>query len=142
MALLKIIYFAHGWYLAHHSQALVAQPIEAWKYGPVVKVVRDAFKLFENQPITTRAEKLVLQTGELIRVEPNLSRDDRDFVESIYRSYIVHGAWELSEMTHEANSPWDKVWNPKTPIGRIGLRIKNDEIRHHFISMSERSMLQ
>lgn len=136
--LLKILYFAHGWYLATKNRPLVSQPIEAWKYGPVVKVVRDAFKDFGDRPIEARAEKLVLETGEYQRVAPDLSDDDADFVANVFRQYKQFGAWELSDFTHEKDSPWDRVWNPKGAQGRLGLRIRNDEIQAHFLSVAGR----
>lgn len=136
--LLKILYFAHGWYLATKNRPLVSQPIEAWKYGPVVNVVREAFKDFRDRPITARAEKLVLETGEYQRVEPDLLEDDVDFVASVFRHYKQFGAWELSDFTHEKDSPWDRVWNPKGAQGRLGLRIRNDEIQAHFLSVAAR----
>lgn len=138
VSLLKILYFAHGWYLAAKGKPLVAQPIEAWKFGPVIKVVRDAFKQFESRPITTRAEKLVLQTGELQVVPSKLLPDDAEFVGSVYQHYQQFDAWELSEITHEKDSPWDKVWNPTEASGRLGLRIRNDEIKAHFLNIAGR----
>jgi uncharacterized phage-associated protein len=138
VSLLKILYFAHGWYLATKGKPLVSQPIEAWKYGPVIKVVRDAFKEFESRPISKRAERLVLQTGELQTVSPKLANDDAQFVEGVFQQYRHFDAWELSDITHERGSPWDAVWNPKIASGRLGLRIRNEEIREHFINIAGR----
>lgn len=138
VALLKIIYFAHGWYLAAKGRPLVVQPIEAWKFGPVIKVVRDAFKQFGSKPITTRAERLILQTGEYQVVSADLSAEDAEFVGSVYQHYRQFEAWELSDITHEKDSPWDRVWNPEGASGRLGLRIRNDEIKAHFLSIAGR----
>jgi uncharacterized phage-associated protein len=136
ISLLKILYFAHGWYLAAKGRPLVSQPIEAWKYGPVIKVVKDAFKEFEGKPINKRAERLILQTGEIQMVRPDLREEDAEFVESVFRQYRRFGAWELSDITHEQGSPWDAVWNPKISSGRLGLRIRNDEIREYFLAVA------
>ena len=140
--LLKIIYFSHGWFLAETGRPLVKQPIEAWKFGPVISVVREAFKECKAAPIKNRADRLILETGEFIRVEPNLSAEDASFVHSIYRTYVVHDAWTLSDMTHEKGSPWDNVWNAKNAVGRLGLRIKNEDIRQHFLNLPQRFMMQ
>ena len=101
-------------------------------------MVRDAFKQFEGRPITTRAEKLVLQTGEYQRVPATLSPDDAEFVESVYQHYRQFDAWELSDITHEKGSPWDKMWHPTEASGRLGLRIRNEEIKAHFLSIAGR----
>jgi uncharacterized phage-associated protein len=142
LLLLKILYFAHGWYLAEMGRPLFSQPVEAWKHGPVVKVVRDAFKEFERRPIKSRAERLILETGELELVPPTLSDGDAEFVTDVYRVYVIHDAWTLSEMTHEVGSPWDKIWNATSAIGRLGLRIRNEEIRDHFLHLPRRFSVQ
>ncbi len=133
MALLKILYYAHGWYLASYNKPLFRQPVEAWEYGPVVKVVRDAFKAFGKKPITSLAQRVDLETGEIIEVSSKLSGSDQDFVRSIFDAYARYDALKLSDMTHEKDSPWDRVWNTSEAVGRLGLRIRNEEIRSHFV---------
>jgi uncharacterized phage-associated protein len=132
VSLLKLLYFAHGWYLAVHSKPLVSQDFEAWEHGPVVKVVRDAFRSFGRDPITTRATKLHLQSGEHVPVTADLDERDARFVQSIFEAYHVFDAWQLSDMTHEPGSPWDRLWNSREPVGRLALRIKNVDIQAHF----------
>lgn len=135
MSLLKLIFYSHGWYLAERDKPLVKQQIEAWEYGPVIKVIRDAFREFGKNEITRFAEKLDLETGELIAVGHSLSLDDEMFIENIFKLYENKSAFELSDMTHEPGSPWDKVWNTKEAVGRFGLRIKNEDIQRYFINM-------
>jgi uncharacterized phage-associated protein len=132
VALLKLLYFAQGWYLAARRKPLILQEFEAWKHGPVVKVVRDAFKSYESAPITGRATRLDIYTNTHTVVEPNVSSSDAEFIRSIFNAYHVYDAWELSDMTHEPGSPWDQMWNSSAPIGRLALRIKNDDIQAHF----------
>src|SRR2546421_11399446 len=55
MTLLKVLYFAHGWHLAQFSKPLVAQPFEAWKHGPVNRVVYEQFKGYGKKPLDKRA---------------------------------------------------------------------------------------
>jgi uncharacterized phage-associated protein len=141
MSVLKIIYFAHGWYLAANGRPLCVQEFEAWEYGPVVKVVRDQFKEFRKDFITKRACKLIITTGEVVEVEPIIAKEDAEFVKNIFEAYHVYDAWKLSEFTHEAGSPWDLLWNAPRPVGRLALRIKNEEICAHFRSLRERFAL-
>lgn len=137
MSLLKILYYAHGWYLASRGVPLFKQPVEAWEHGPVVKVVRDAFKSFGKRPITSPAERVDLETGELIELPSDLSEQDNEFIRSIFGAYAKYDAFTLSDMTHEKNSPWDRVWNTDGTVGRLGLRIRNDEIQRHFLSLGD-----
>jgi uncharacterized phage-associated protein len=134
----KVIYFAHGWFLSRFNAPLIKQEFEAWELGPVVKVLRDEFRQFERRPITTRAFRLDILSGRREIVEPHFSTEDKQFILDIFRSYYQYGAWKLSEMTHEKNSPWDKIWNSRSPIGRLALRIKNEEIKAHFDGLGGR----
>lgn len=138
LVLYKVLYFAHGWYLSSFDRPLVSHEFEAWQRGPVIKVLRDQFRKFGDQPITTRAEKLDIFTGEYSVVDPILDGDDADFVAQIFESHFHYGAWKLSEMTHESGSPWDRLWNSPKPVGRLALRIKNEEIRAHFAGLGGR----
>jgi uncharacterized phage-associated protein len=136
LQLYKIVYFAHGWYLAKLGSPLVSQTFEAWKYGPVIKVLREAFKDFDEKPITTKAEKFDLITGELTLPDPITDPEDRQFVIQIVDFYHTYDGWELSDLTHEQGSPWDRVWNSKIPVGNLGLRIDDEAIRSYFVQLS------
>jgi uncharacterized phage-associated protein len=139
--LYKILYFAHGWYLAKSGKPLITQDFEAWEYGPVVKILRDQFRKFGKGTIKTRAEKLDIFLDKRTIVEPRLTQDDKEFIQSVFSAYQIYHAWELSEMTHEAGSPWDKIWNSSEPIARLGLRLTNAEIKAHFDSLPKRLLV-
>src|SRR5215467_7486621 len=67
MQLLKLVYFAHGWYLALTGERLIDERVEAWKYGPVVPSIYHEFKRFGNEPITEYATetKVMNRNGKL-----------------------------------------------------------------------------
>jgi uncharacterized phage-associated protein len=132
MTLLKLLYFCHGWYLFYKKQPLIKNDFEAWENGPVVRVVRDAFKRHGRQPITSRAQKFDLDQGIMVPVRPWMFVEDGQFIEKIFEAYQGFGPWELRDKTHEPGSPWDKLWNSERPIARFGMRIKNEEILAHF----------
>jgi uncharacterized phage-associated protein len=138
LLLYKILYFTHGWYLAAYCKPLLAHDFEAWAHGPVIKVVRDEFKGFGDRPIIGRASKLDIYSGQRSVVVPKVSPEDAEFVARIFESYSKYGAWKLSEMTHEQDSPWDKIWNSQKPVGRLALRLRNEDIRAHFDGLSSR----
>jgi uncharacterized phage-associated protein len=138
LVLYKILYFAHGWYLSSFDKPLLTQEFEAWQLGPVVKVLRDQFEKFGKRPITERAEKLNIYTGEYEPVASVMAPEDKTFVSNIFDSYQHYSAWELSEMTHESGSPWDQLWNSPNPVGRLALRIKNEDIKAHFSGLGRR----
>lgn len=138
LKLLKILYYCNGWYLATQGHRLIKQDFEAWDYGPVIRVVRDAFKSFGKKPITNRAKKLDIFTGDYVPVPTITNNFDVDFISRVFDMYRHLDAWELSNMTHEKGSPWDRIWNSKTPLGKLALRLSEDDIRSHFESLPEK----
>ena len=100
------------------DRPLVDEPVEAWRYGPVVPSVYRRYKSFGRDSITTvpvdRSEMLGMQQREFIEV-----------VEEVYRSY---SALELSSLTHQPDTPWDTT-RRKYGIGAI---IPNELIRQHY----------
>src|ERR1700694_542191 len=70
LSLLKIIYFAQGWHLAKFGESLIEQPFEAWRYGPVIRSVWEAFKdEADKAEIMTRAQKFSPETGSLLPLQ-------------------------------------------------------------------------
>ena len=132
-ALLKILYFCHGWYLVWKNKPLSANDFEAWEYGPVVRVVREAFRSNGKRPIQTRAQRFNLRIGMFEEISNIIEANDLVFIEKIFDYYCRFSTSSLIEMTHEKGSPWDKLWNSPEPVARLGLRIKDEEIRAHFL---------
>jgi len=64
----KLVYFAHGWYLALQKQPLIDETILAWKYGPVVRSLYDEFREFGSNPITAKAKEWQTQRRKRVRV--------------------------------------------------------------------------
>ncbi|HEY0836797.1 MAG TPA: type II toxin-antitoxin system antitoxin SocA domain-containing protein [Azospirillum sp.] len=139
MSILKIIYFAHGWYLAAFGKPLVKNRFEAWQYGPVIRVVYDQFSKFRNNYITSRALILNLDKECYDIAKPNLTPNDASFIRDVFKYYADMNAFALSDITHAPGSPWDKVWNNNNGKVRVGMVISNDEIREYFLSISKSS---
>jgi len=133
LKLLKLYYYCYGWYLTEKKKPLAKNDFEAWKYGPVSRKLRKAFEKSKDKPISELATITDYYTGEKQIADPNfLSKTDQLFLEGILRIYGNISAVKLSDMTHEKDSPWDRVWNGKTKRARIGLRISDEDIESHF----------
>jgi uncharacterized phage-associated protein len=105
MKIQKLIYFAHAWMLALSGRALISDPVKAWKFGPVIDSVYHEFKNFGNRSITNHG---TLYHGSSYSV-PEVDETDHDtiaLVEKIWAVYGKFGATQLSDMTHEIDSPW------------------------------------
>lgn len=112
MKLQKLVYFAHGWYLSLTSgQPLIDEKIEAWRYGPVVPSLYHEFKSHGNRAIEGYATDLQADQG-LRFVTPHLP-DDKNlsaFIKKIWEVYGKRTAIELSNITHQPNTPWAEIW--------------------------------
>lgn len=142
MALLKHIYFAHGWHLASCNKPLVSNRIEAWQHGPVIRAVYDAFKHFEAGPILSRAMMIDLGTGGAVEAKGNFPVETEELLRSTLAYYSSYGAIELSEMTHAEGSPWDQVWNAGDGRVRLNMQIPNEAIRSYFVQQSKSVRIQ
>lgn len=132
MKLLKIIFFAHGWYLAKYNEPLVLDTFQAWNHGPVVSTVYNEFKKFGDRIITDRAKKINLDTGKNVCISPNVEKNIQNFLKIIVNYYAKYEAIRLSEISHFVGGPWDTVWRRFEREACVGMRIQNSEIKRFF----------
>jgi uncharacterized phage-associated protein len=59
----KLLFFMHDWALVEEPNGLVRNHFEAWKLGPVVRSVYDAFKRYGDGPILGPADYIDYATG-------------------------------------------------------------------------------
>ncbi|MCV3206674.1 DUF4065 domain-containing protein [Mesorhizobium sp. YC-39] len=132
MALLKILYFAHAWHLAKYKEPLIGQKFEAWKHGPVNRVVYDQIKWFGAGPITERLRKLDVSTGTFVEAQGAVQGERRVFLENVFAYYSEFHPYKLSDLTHEKGTPWDIVWNTAEKNAVPGMLIPDDLILEWF----------
>ena len=121
LELIKLVYFAHGWFMGYSGRPLIRHPVEAWKHGPVIPQVYDAFR-----PWGIVAAKLAVdKRGN--PYEADLAPDEREMVDSVYDRYIRLSAREMSRITHEPGAPWDRI----KPHGPYAL-MPNKIIREYY----------
>lgn len=146
MKLQKLIYFAHGWYLALTGKPLIEEHPEAWDYGPVIPSIYHEFKKFGRNPITKRASVLSFPTRSLKDIlgarflTPDVEKGDSEtqkFLERIWEVYGQLTAIQLSNMTHDTNGAWHKA--RQMSKGRQGFDIPDDLIKGEFVEKSKRA---
>ena len=117
MQLLKLVFFAHGWHLALTGKPLIDEPVQAWDYGPVIPSLYHEFKKYGNNAITANATSIKHLGGSKFQIHcPNVafgSTQDTAYVQrllaKIWEIYGKLTAFQLSNITHEPNSPWLKA---------------------------------
>ncbi len=132
MSLLKLLYYAHGWYLAEHNQPLINNRFEAWENGPVVRVVYRQFRDNGAMPIQNRAFFFDPVNRQKETAQHDFSNEVTSFLAAIFEEYAQHHAFTLSDMTHESGGPWDKAWNDKSGTVNPGMVISNEDIKQYF----------
>lgn len=131
MALNKIIFFAHAWFLVTTDRQLVVQSFEAWQHGPLVQDVYHSFKKFGDRPITERANRLDTSTAQYIKCESALPRQDLALFFAIVDRYAPIPASALRNMTHVRGGPWDRIWHYEG-ASNPGMVISNGLIAEYY----------
>ena len=130
MKLLKLVYLAHGWNLAITNKPLINEPVEAWQYGPVISSVYHEFKSFGNGPIKEKAT-------DCNGVVESVIKESLEYkvVDKVWNVYKKFSGIQLSNKTHEPNTPWSKTWSKEMPRGTD---IDNQIINDHFKELATR----
>lgn len=105
MKLQKLVYYSQVWSIVWDDNVLFPEPIEAWKNGPVVRVLWEATR---GQFRTDR-----VPGGD----SANLVQGQRDTVDIVLKFYGDKDAQWLSDLTH-MEDPWAEAHalGQNTPI--------------------------
>ena len=121
MKMQKLIYLAHGWGLGIVGEPLINEPVQAWKYGPVIESIYKEFKYFGNQPITSEAVEYSFNrdTLELDEEIPLIAANDSDaheLIHHVWNAYKQYSGGQLSTLTHQPDTPWHRSFNGKRDV--------------------------
>lgn len=136
MKLHKLLYFAQGWHLAVREGPLFKEPIEAWQYGPVVPSIWYEFKDFGSRPITSKAQRF--DAKRMVPFTPKIADADeatQRLLDRVWEEYGHLSAVELSQMTHEAETPWSRT--RKENEGTLGPEIPRSQIQEYFAAQMQ-----
>jgi uncharacterized phage-associated protein len=117
MQVQKLVYFAHGFYLALKDEPLIEDEIKAWNFGPVIPPLYNDLKQYSNGIVTS------LISG----FESIPDGFDKSFIQKVFDLYGRISGPRLSAATHMPNSPWDKVYK-KSKFSAI----PNELMKEHF----------
>lgn len=102
--LVKLTYIAHGWHLAiTGGKPLISESVLAWRYGPIVQSVYNAFKKYGREQVTS----LEFDFGN--RVATVEDRKTKEILNRVWEVYKDFTGPQLSALTHKSDTPWDKV---------------------------------
>lgn len=135
MKLQKLVYYAHGWHLGLRHDPLFLEPVQAWRYGPVILSLRREFRSFGREPIDRKARDIQYRDGSFVEFEPEVSPTDSAaaLLAKVWDTYSFFTPIQLTNMTHQPGTPWHKVASHYGGNIPPGITIPNDLIREHFM---------
>ena len=119
ISLQKLLYFAQGIHLANRDgNPLFEEDFYAWRFGPVVESVYHEFKSFGNNSIAPEffAPPFYSKTSfdkKYASFLTELEKDHRICLDVTYNAFGHFSPFELVNISHQKNSPWEKVYNEK-----------------------------
>lgn len=131
MKLQKLLYFAQGLFLAgtEGKQLLFDDPIEAWKYGPVIPSVYQQLSGFGENQINVF---LLDKSGNIAEFE-SLDKDVKYVADYVWNKYGHYDSYRLSSMTHRPDTPWKNTIINKRGFFRSRPEIDVDEMKKYFV---------
>ena len=122
LKLQKLLYYAQGVFLAMTGGRLFWENIEAWQHGPVVADVYDRYKSYGRNNISIKVDENVEKT--IRNIENNV--EVSNVLNVVYDNFAIYTAWQLREMSHVKDGPWDKTINNGKKI------IELNDIKQYF----------
>lgn len=122
MQLVKFVYLAHGWHLGFIGKPLICHRVEAWKFGPVIVEVYDAFR---PKGITVRDKA---KDDDDRFYDAAFNPDALGIMESVCDAYSQLPVFVLSNLTHKPGTPW---FNAAMERGHYA-HIRDAEIRDYY----------
>ena len=121
MAVLKLVYIAHGYSLGVRGIPLIPNHVEAWKFGLVIPDLYHDIKYKRDKPVS----KLVVSGLE------DFGDGDKELINAVYQAYKDQNGIRLSNLTHQRGTPWAQVYRPNV----ASIRISDDLIQNHYQSL-------
>ncbi|MEX0698465.1 MAG: type II toxin-antitoxin system antitoxin SocA domain-containing protein [Acidimicrobiia bacterium] len=103
----KLLYYAQAWSQAWRDEPLFQEPVEAWRWGPVVEVVYQDYKAFGKEPF---AEPV---SGN----RKALTGDECATLSGVLNRYGKLSGKDLAALTHE-DEAWQEAWGRRQGLFR------------------------
>lgn len=119
MELQKLVYYAQAWQLVFHKQPLFLDRIEAWRQGPVTRVLQEAHRGKLSVASWPRGDSR------------NLTPDEVKTIDWVVDKYGGLSAESLSRMSH-MDSPWRVARGILPDDAPSKNEISREGIRHFY----------
>lgn len=130
LKLQKLLYYAQGSFLAYANAPLFNDKIEAWTHGPVVREVYKEFKKYGRDDIIEDFDEEDLKKVKEIEEDEDASM----ILNLVYENFGGYTAWQLREMTHIQNGPWERTVSEKGMDKEISKDLMKDYFKENILS--------
>lgn len=134
MKIQKLVYLAHGWWLAFDDVPILSEDPQVWKHGPVFISLYNILSRFGRSHICNP------QQDNPLLSPPRVDSDDEQalsLIEWIWRKYENDTAYDLSDFTHKKGSPWQQIAEEKNYLVPRHTVIPPDRIKRYFQSLAK-----
>ena len=73
------------------------------------------------------------------KFDSNIDNESKNLLDEIINIYKVNTGIDLSNWTHEPDSPWHKTWFRLGGKERDSMKIQEDEIKNYFIKLGKQN---
>ena len=139
MKLLKLVYYAHGFYAGIYNEPLISNKIEAWRYGPVIPELYENIKHYGLRPVDEPVQRYDVDFDVWNPYDEPTDKDTLGFLDEVWESYGGLTGIQLSNLSHDREGPWYRVREEKrNSSGAIPnhLEIPYDYIKEYFSNLA------
>ena len=128
MHIQKLVYISHGWTLAISDRILTIDDPEAWRFGPVYRLIWDSLRFAGPYPVTKKIPDadIAPYSGS---THQGWNEEDRKIVDRVYQEYKHLEAFQLSALTHRKGTPWHTLYRKREWQDQY---IPSSMIKKHF----------
>ena len=119
MQLQKLVYLAHGFYLAKLGEPLIHNNIHAFEWGPVIPGLYQSLRQYGAGDVK----------NDVPTYDATLAADgsEIEIIREVWNEYKEFSGLELSDFTPRAGSPWSETWK----INQFGV-IPDEQIAEYY----------
>lgn len=112
MQIVKLVYLCHGWMLGLHGRHLIEDDVEAWRYGPIIRILYTAVKKFRSHPV----ELPLIKNAQ---AKNSFSDEEKDIMNQVFDIYGKRTGIQLSRLTMPRGLRGLKHETPTTLAGML-----------------------
>ena len=116
--ILVLTYICHGWTLALKNRPLIEDEVEAWEYGPVIRVLYNMFSKYGGDAITrlSACNTDILDSDAVGAWKSSVGKEldeVRDVLDAVLDKYGKLTAEDLLRLMHRSDSPWIQCYDKR-----------------------------